>query len=58
MYFNGGLSAVEVREWMNNHILLFYMDVITYSCHLPGAALAKTFVSKRDTRKFLVRLKG
>ena len=40
--FNGGLTltAVEARAWVINHIQLFYMNVITYSCSNLDVILA------------------
>ena len=34
--FKGDLT--EVSAWMSDYIPLFYMDIITYSCHNPDAA--------------------
>ena len=33
------LNTVEIRSWMNNSILLFYNDVITYSCPIEGSCV-------------------
>ena len=32
-------NNVQVREWMNNHIPLFDMDVITYPCQSSDGGL-------------------
>ena len=32
-------TAVKVKLWMSNYILLFYLDVIIYACSTPDAGL-------------------
>ena len=37
--FNGALTKLQVRVWMNNYPESFCVDVITYPCHNPDAGL-------------------
>ena len=36
-------TVVEVKVWINNHIVLFCLDVITYSFPNPKAGLGNIF---------------
>ena len=47
-------ALVEVRAWMNDYILLFYVDIITYPCLNIHAGLANLCcVSERFCSKLI-----
>ena len=44
--------AAEVKVWMNNHIVLFCLDVITYSFPNPNAGLGNIFMIDNTAATF------